>query len=311
MRVVFFGTPAFAVPSLNALIESEEEITAVVTQIDKKKGRDQKLSFTPVKEFSMRNRIRVLQPANIKDHAFIEELSAIKPEIIVVVAYGKILPLPILRLPQYGCINVHASLLPKYRGAAPIQWALIKGEKRTGVTTIFMDEGLDTGDILLQEETEIADEDNSETLSKKLSEIGADLLVKTIKGLKEDSIKPIPQTGIPSFAPPLKKENGRINWSKSAIEIFNFVRGMYPWPCAYCYFDQERIKIVRVKVVKGSGIPGRIEEVTKEELVVGTGEGMISLVEIQVAGKKSMAVSSFLQGRVVKKGSNFNEEIPE
>lgn len=307
MRIVFFGTPHFAVPSLKRLLQSGEEIIAVITQADKKKGRNRIPSPPPVKEFAIHNGMRVLQPADMKDPAFVKELSAMKPEIIVVVAYGKILPLPILNLPPYGCVNVHASLLPRYRGAAPIQWALINGEKKTGVTTMFMDEGLDTGAILLQEETEISNIDNAKTVSEKLSDIGASLLMKTIRGLKEGSLQPISQAGTPSYAPPLKKEDGRINWSKGAAEIFNFVRGMYPWPCAYCYFHRERIKITRVRIIEGSGIPGRVEKVSKEELIVGTGEGMISIIELQPGGKRPMTAAAFLQGRRIKEGSFFNE----
>src|SRR4030067_1380014 len=208
MRIVFFGTPAFAVPSLKALLQSGEEIIAVVTQADKRRGRNSTTSPPPVKEFAMHHGIRILQPGNIKEPAFLNELFPMKPEIIIVVAYGKILPPSILALPPYGCINVHASLLPKYRGAAPIQWALMNGEKKTGGTTMLMDEGLDTGAVILQEETEIADEDNAETLSKRLSDIGASLLGKTMQGLKNSSLKPMPQSGTPSYAPPLKKENG-------------------------------------------------------------------------------------------------------
>lgn len=307
MRIVFFGTPLFAVPSLKALLQSGEEIVAVVTQADKKRGRDRIPSPPPVKEFAIHSEIKVLQPTNMKDPAFLNELSFMKPDIIVVVAYGKILPLPILKLPPLGCINVHASLLPKYRGAAPIQWALINGEKKTGVTTMLMDEGLDTGNILLQEETEIADEDTAETLSQRLSEMGASLLMKTIKGIKDGSLKPVPQGGAPSYAPPLKKEDGRIDWSKSATEIFNFVRGMYPWPCAYCYFKKERIKITRVKVLEGSGMPRRVEKASKDELIVGTGEGLISILELQPEGKKSMPATAFLQGRGLKERSYFDE----
>lgn len=228
------------------------------------------------------------------------------PEIIVVVAYGKILPAQILRLPSHGCINVHASLLPKYRGAAPIQWAIINGEKKTGITTMLMDEGLDTGNILLQEETEISSDDNAETLGNKLAEIGASLLIRTIKGIRSGYIKPIPQKGTPSYAPPLKKEDGRLNWSKTATEIFNFVRGMYPWPCAYCYLNKERIKITRVKMLEGSGIPRRVEK-TGEELIVGTGEGLISIIELQPEGKIPMSAKAFLQGRRLKEGAFFDE----
>jgi len=307
MRIVFFGTPAFAVPFLRTLLEPGEEIVAVITQVDKKRGRDRMPFSPPVKEFAMRYGMRVLQPTNIKDPAFFRELSAMRPELIVVVAYGKILPLSILNLPPYGCVNVHASLLPKYRGAAPIQWALLNGEKKTGVTTMLMDEGLDTGPILLQEETEIADEDNAETLSEKLSVIGVSLLLKTVKGLKDSSLKPLLQVGTPSYATPLRKENGRIDWSKGAAEIFNFVRGMYPWPCAYCYFGRERIKIISAKIVRGSGIPGRVEKVSKNELLVGTGEGLISIIELQPEGKKPMAASAFLHGRKIREGSYFDE----
>jgi methionyl-tRNA formyltransferase len=217
------------------------------------------------------------------------------------------LPHQILKLPPLGCINVHASLLPKYRGSAPIQWAIIHGEEKTGVTTMLMDEGLDTGDILLQEETEIADEDNAETLGKKLSEIGASLLMKTIKGIKDGALKPVPQGGIPSHAPPLRKEDGKIDWSKTAKEIFNFVRGVYPWPCAYCHFNKERIKIIKVKILEGSGIPRRIERAAKEELVIGTDKGLISIIELQPEGKRPMSALAFLQGRRLQEGSFLNE----
>jgi methionyl-tRNA formyltransferase len=307
MRIVFFGTPAFAVPFLRTLHESGEEIIAVTTQVDKKRGRDRMPVPPPVKESAMRYGIRVLQPTNIKDPAFFKDISAMRPELIVVVAYGKILPLSILNLPPYGCVNVHASSLPKYRGAAPIQWALLNGEKKTGVTTMLMDEGLDTGPILLQEETEIADEDNAETLSEKLSNMGVSLLMGTVRGLKDSSLKPLPQVGTPSYAPPLKKEDGRIDWSKGAAEIFNFVRAMYPWPSAYCYFGGERIKIISAKSIGGSGTPGRVEKVSKEELLVGTGEGLISIIELQPEGKKPMAASAFLHGRRIREGSYFDE----
>lgn len=306
MRIIFFGTPAFAIPSLVALLQSEEEVIAVVTQPDKKKGRGRVSSPSPVKELAIDRGIKILQPVNIKDPLFLNELSKIMPEIIVVVAYGKILPAQILRLPSHGCINVHASLLPKYRGAAPIQWAIINGEKKTGITTMLMDEGLDTGNILLQEETEISSDDNAETLGNKLAEIGASLLIRTMKGIRSGYIKPIPQKGTPGYAPPLKKEDGRLNWSKTATEIFNFVRGMYPWPCAYCYLNKERIKITRVKMLEGSGIPRRVEK-TGEELIVGTGEGLISIIELQPEGKIPMSAKAFLQGRRLKEGAFFDE----
>jgi methionyl-tRNA formyltransferase len=307
MRIIFFGTPKFAIPSLKALLESEEEITAVVTQTDKKVGRGRIFQPSPVKELAISSGIKILQLANINDHLFINELTAIKPDLIVVVAYGKILPQPILRLPPFGCINVHASLLPKYRGAAPIQWAIINGEKMTGLTTMLMDEGLDTGSILLQEKIEINDEDNTETLSKRLSETGALLLMKTIRGLKDGSVKPVPQEGPPSYSPSLKKEDGKIDWSKSAKEIFNLVRGLYPWPCAYCYLNKERIKIISVKILEGTGTPRRIEKAGKGKLVIGTGKGLISITEVQPEGKRTMSAISFLQGRRLEEGVFLNE----
>lgn len=306
MRIVFFGTPAFAIPLLNALLQSGEEVVAVVTQTDKRKVRDHIPSPPPVKEFAMNREIKILQPTSIKDINFLNELTNMRPDVIVVVAYGKILPAQILRLPLHGCINVHASLLPKYRGAAPIQWAIINGEKKTGITTMLMDEGLDTGDILLQEETEITDDDNTETLSKRLAEIGGSLLIKTIKGIKNGFIKPIPQIGTPSYAPSLKKEDGRLDWSKAATEIFSFVRGMYPWPCAYCYLNKERIKIIKVKVLEGFGMSRRIEK-ADEELIVGTGKGLISITELQPEGKRPMSAKAFLQGRRLKEGAFFDE----
>jgi methionyl-tRNA formyltransferase len=306
MRIVFFGTPAFAVPSLDALLQSGEVLMAVVTQPDKRSGRGHLFSPPAVKEFARERRINVLQPLNIKDPLFIDELYNLRPELIVVAAYGKILPAQILGLPLHGCINVHASLLPKYRGAAPIQWAIINGEKKTGITIMLMDEGLDTGNIILQEKTEIYDDDNTETLVKRLAELGASLLIKTVKSMKDGFIESIPQQGLPSYAPPLKKEDGKLNWSKTAREIFNFVRGMYPWPCAYCYLNKERIKITKVRVVEGSGIPGRIEK-ADDEFIVGTREGLISIIELQPEGKTLMSSKAFLHGRRLKKGAFFDE----
>ncbi len=306
MHIVFFGTPDFSVPSLASLLEAGHEIQAVVTQPDTRKGRNRHPTPSPVKELAVSKGLAVLQPSKMKDSLFLDELKKIDPELIVVVAYGNILPPQILTLPSYGCINVHASLLPKYRGAAPIQWALIKGEKETGITTMLMDEGLDTGDMLLKEAVEIYDDDNAETLSSRLSNIGASLLVKTVKRIQEGSLKPTPQTGTPTYAPPLKKEDGKIDWSKTSEEISNFVRGMFPWPCAYCYLKNERIKITKVKVLEGSGQAGRIVK-AHNELIIGTGDGLISILQLQPEGKKVMSTKNFLLGRRLKEGTFFNE----
>lgn len=307
MRIVFFGTPLFAVPSLKALIQAGEEISAVVTQPDRKKGRGHLLSQSPVKELAVKNGINVLQPEKMNDVAFLNELSSIKPELIAVVAYGKILTEEILRLPELGCINVHASLLPKYRGAAPIAWAIINGEKKTGITTMLMDKGLDTGNILLQEELEISDEDTTETLSIRLSELGASLILKTIGGIRDGSLKPQKQSGGAAYAPIIKKEDGLVNWSKTAAELSNFVRGMHPWPGAYCYLNGEMIKLISVKAIAGSGMAGRIEKAHDGEFIAGTGSGLLSMVELQPQNKKVMPAMAFLQGRNINEGMYFDE----
>jgi methionyl-tRNA formyltransferase len=303
MRIVFFGTPQFAVPSMKVLLDTGEDILSVVTQPDRAKGRGHKLSEPPVKEIARSNNIPVLQPAAIRSPSFTEELKLSAPDVIIVVAYGKIIPVSILKLPPLGCINVHASLLPKYRGAAPIQWAIINGEVKTGVTTMMMDEGLDTGAILLQEETEIKDEDTAHSLGTKLAEMGASLLVKTLKGLKEGSIHGRPQRGEPTFAPPLKKEDGRIDWFLPARKIFNLIRGAYAWPGAYCYLNKERIVILRAEVTDADeGIPGRIEKVSEKGFYVGTGKGLLHVLELKPEGKRSMPAGAFMHGRSLKRG---------
>lgn len=307
MRIIFFGTPEFAVPSLGKLLEKGYEVVSVVTQPDRVKGRGHKLAQPPVKELALSKGIRVMQPANIKSPEFLEALSGLRPDAIAVVAYGKILPSSLLRLSPLGSINVHASLLPKYRGAAPIQRALINGEMKTGITTMLMDEGLDTGDILLQEETEIREEDNAYTLSIRLSGIGASLLPKTIDGLSDHSIQPLPQRGEPSYAPPLRKEEGRIQWSSPARSIADLIRGTYPWPGAYCYLKGERITILRAKALEqgGATVPGRIEKVGEDEFQIGTVSGTLSVLEVKPEGKKSMSAADFARGRHLREGISF------
>lgn len=307
MRVVFFGTSSFAVPSLEKLFSSGEEISAVITQIDKKKGRGQTIAQSAVKKFAESKGLKIIQPEKIRDKSFIEKLSFIKPDLIVAAAYGKILPEEILKMPQYGCINVHASLLPKYRGAAPIQWAIINGEKITGVTTMLMDKGLDTGDILLQKEIAIENSDTSEILSGKLAEAGAMLLIETIKRIRNKDIAPVKQTGEATYAPIIKKQDGLINWSKSAVELFNFVRGMYPWPGAYCHINKERIKLIETSVINSAGKAGRIEKAHKHELLIGTGNGLLSILKVQPEGKKTMTAEAFIQGRKITEGAYADE----
>ena len=281
---------------------------AVVTQPDKVKGRGRLLSQPPIKELALSKGIQVVQPQNIRTDSFLEELLLLKPEVIAVVAYGKILPPAVLKLPPLGCVNVHASLLPAYRGAAPIQWAIIKGERRTGITTMLMDEGLDTGDILLQNETEILDEDNGLTLGKRLSEMGASLLADTLEGLKAGTVKPRPQAGEPSFAPPLKKDDGKIDWSLPAKSAFDLIRGTYPWPGAYCYLNGTRLAVLRAKVpdYEKTGAPGRIEGIGSDGVLVSTCKGILSIMEVKPEGKNSMPAASFMHGRRLKEGAFFD-----
>jgi methionyl-tRNA formyltransferase len=304
VSLIFFGTPGFAVPSLRALIDEKEDVALVVTQPDKMKGRGHILSQPPVKELAAVQGIKVIQPSTIRDRVFSGILRDIAPdpEFIIVVAYGKILPEEVLATPQSGCINVHGSLLPKYRGAAPVQWALINGESTSGVTTMMMDAGIDTGDILLQAGVEIQDSDNSETLSMKLADLGGETLVRTLKGIRSGALKPVPQKGEPSYAPVLRKGDGRIDWSRGAEELVWFVKGMYPWPSSFCHLDGEMIKIIKARKLDGSGVPGRIEKASQGQIVIGTGKGLLLVEELQPAGRKIMSAAAFLAGRRLKEG---------
>ena len=307
MSIVFFGTPMFSVPSLKALYESGEEIAAVVTRRDALAGRGKEkiLKSPPVKEAALRYGLRVLQPATLKDREVVEELKSYFPEFLVVAAYGKILTEEILSIPRIAPVNVHASLLPQLRGASPIARAIITGLKETGVTTMLMEKGLDTGDILLMEKTGIQREDDADSLSERLAEIGAALLLKTLKGMREGTVKPRPQEGQASYSPPLRKEEGLINWQQTAVELFNFVRGMSPWPGAYFFLGGERIKILKVETRDGGGVPGEVAK-ARGELLVGTGKGLLALVTVQPEGKKPMPSQAFLQGRMIKEKDVLN-----
>ena len=296
MAIIFFGTPDFALPSLKALIEKGEEVVLVVTQPDRVKGRGHALSSPPVKELALSHGIGVAQPEKIRDQEFYRELARHSPEFIIVVAYGKVLPKEILDIPAKGCINVHASLLPKYRGAAPVQWSLINGERTTGVTTMLMDEGLDTGDILLQSSLEISEDDNAATLSKKLSVVGAATLIDTLRGMRSGWVKPIPQQGEATYASSLRKEDGRIDWQKNAKNLANFISGMNP------SLGKERIKIIRAKAVEGSGEPGRIEKASSGTLLVGTSKSLLMIEGLQPEGRHAMSAAAFLAGRRLKEG---------
>ncbi|MCX8026376.1 MAG: methionyl-tRNA formyltransferase [Thermodesulfovibrionales bacterium] len=298
MSIVFFGTPSFALPTLKLLVETGEDVRLVVTQPDKPQGRKRDVIPPPTKVYALSKGIDIIQPHSLKDEKVCDVLRKYNPEFFVVVAYGKILPKDVLSIPSIAPVNIHGSLLPKYRGAAPIQWAIINGEQKTGVTTMLMDEGLDTGDILLQAETDISNDDDFITLSERLSTIGADLLMQTLKGLRNKTIKPMKQDDtLATYAPPLKVEDARILWQKTSTEIFNLIRGINVWPVAYCFYKGERLKVFSAEPVSEDGLPGRIEDIRDGRLIVGTGRGSIAIKEIQPDGKRRMSCKDFLSGR--------------
>lgn len=306
-RVVFMGTPAFAVPSLNSLAEAGFDVAAVVTQPDRPRGRGKRVKPSPVKAAAQDLGLEVLEPESVKDADFIEKLRSLGPEYIAVVAYGKILPAGVLNLPPGGCVNVHASLLPRYRGAAPINWAIVRGEKESGVTTMLMDEGMDTGPVLLEEKVSIEDTDTAEDLAKKLSVAGGRLLVKTLELLKDGKVTPRPQDkSKATYAPMLKKSDGRIDWTKPAIEIHNLVRGFYPWPGAHTTLGGKRVKIHSSRVAREDvkGGPGSVKT-SGGRLLVGCGEGALEITELQPENKRRMAAADFLTGRRIDEGEKF------
>ena len=298
------GTPEFAVPSLSALIGAGYEIAAVVTQPDRPSGRGKVLTPPPVKTAAEAAGIPVLQPAKIRTEDFFAELSSYSPDLICVTAYGRILPKSILDLPRHGCVNAHASLLPKYRGAAPINWAIVRGEDVTGVTTMLMDEGMDTGDMLLKREVAIEDADTGETLSRKLSIVGGELLVETLALLKEGKLSPEKQDeSHATYAPIIKKEDGLVDWSKPARDIRNLVRGMLPWPGAYTSLSGKMLKIFRAVVSEGQGQPGEVIKSGQGILRVATGEGALDVLELQIEGGKRLEAAAFLAGRKIPEGA--------
>jgi methionyl-tRNA formyltransferase len=301
MRLIFCGTPDFAVPTLERLIAEDFAIDLVVTNPDEPSGRGYELKTPPVKQVALRSGLEVFQPARLKDPTTVEFLSRFRPDAIVVVAYGHIIPKWMIELPRFGCINLHASLLPKYRGAAPIQWALIRGETLTGVTTMRIDEGLDTGDILLKREVAIRDEDTTETLRERLSLLGADLIVETLHQLEREVLQPQPQDHTRATrAPILKKEDGRIDWVLPAREIWNRIRGLRPWPGAYTTFRGKNLHIWAAGR-PGPGEPCHLEPGTlvaeHGRLLVACGQGtLLEAKEIQLEGRKRLPAPEFLNG---------------
>lgn len=312
MRIVFMGTPDFAVPSLEALLKSDDQVVGVVTQPDRPKGRGQDVIASPVKVVCQREGIPVLQPLKMKDPAFLDALRNWKPDVITVTAFGRILPPVILTLPPRGCINVHGSLLPKYRGAGPVQWAIIRGEQETGITTMFMAEGMDTGDMLLRATVEIRPDDTAGTLAPRLADVGGRLLVETLRQLKAGTLTPEPQNDAQAtMAPLLKKEDGLIDWTLPAMELANRVRGLSPWPGAYTYVNGERWVLWRVAVgaaVSGA-VPGTVTKVTKDRVDVATGGGTIQILDIQPSNSRRMTMAQYLAGHRLAEGMSL-EAIP-
>ena len=305
MKIIFMGTPAFAVPSLEILLK-KHTICAVVTQPDKPKGRGKKMAFSPIKEKALEYDIEVLQPLKVREENFIEKLKQYKADVIVVVAFGQILPESILNMPQYGCINVHGSLLPKYRGAAPIQWAVINGEKETGVTTMFMAKGLDSGDMILKETIEILPEDTYGTVHDKMSITGANLLEKTLDLLEQQKIvRTVQKEEESTYAPMITKETGHIDWSKNSDEIQNLIRGLDPVPNAYTIYEEEVLKIWKVQKIEQiyeTASFGEIVEVTKKGIIVKTADGALLICELQARGGKRMSCDAYMRGHEMKKG---------
>lgn len=308
MRIVFMGTPDFAVPSLQALIDAGHDVCAVYTQPDKPQGRKQILTAPPVKTLALEHDIPVFQPNTLKNEDEQARLRELAPEVIIVVAYGKLLPKAVLDIPPHGCINVHGSLLPRWRGAAPIQWAVIAGDEMAGVTTMQMAEGLDTGDMLLTYETKIGEKETAGELFDRLAQAGAELLTQTL--VKLDEITPRPQDDAQScYAHMLDKQMAVIDWSKSAHEIDCLIRGLNPWPIALTTLSGERLKVFAAEKAAGNGEPGTVLEADpKKGLTVACGEGALGLTEIQLVGGKRMKATDFLRGHAIEVGTKLGDE---
>ena len=318
MRVVFMGTPDFAVDTLKAIIAAGHEVPLVVTQPDKQKGRGKVIQFTPVKEVAVEHDIPVLQPVRLSEEGVFEQLEATNPDVIVVVAYGQILKENVLNLPKYGCINVHASLLPKYRGAAPIQWVVIDGEKESGVTTMYMAKGLDTGDMIDKVVVPLEEKETGGSLHDKLAVAGANLLVETLEKLENGTAVRTPQNDEEScYAKMLDKALGNIDWNKSAVEIERLIRGLNPWPSAYTFVKGKTLKLWSVTILEESALPdgadssvaaGTVAYVDKKHFIIKTGDGYLQVDELQLEGKKRMETDAFLRGYQMEVGTQFTTE---
>ncbi len=308
LRIIFMGTPEFAVPSLQALLDSRHEVLAVVTQPDRPRGRGRKMTAPPVKDLAIKAGLQVLQPTAIRTGEFRDELKAYQPDVFAVTAYGRILPGPLLDMPPLGTINVHGSLLPRYRGAAPVQWAILNGEADTGITTMQMDEGLDTGDILLQGSLPIKPEDTAATMAVKLADLGGSLLVETLDKLQAGELHPVPQDEkLTTQAPPLSKEQGQIDWYEPALAISCRIRGLDPWPTAYTFLHDKRLRLFQPEIISQTGDeePGTICKADNKGLLIATGLEYLLVREVQIEGARRMAVGPFLQGHKLEQGTRL------
>ena len=309
MRVIYMGTPDFAVGALEEIIKAGHDVVLVVTQPDKPKGRGKTMQFTPVKECALEHGLEVFQPVKVRESANIEYLRKFNPDIIVVAAFGQILPKAILDMPKYCCVNIHASLLPKYRGAAPIHWAIINGDEVTGVTTMRMAEGIDTGDMIAKRQVRIAEDETGGSLIDKLADVGGKLCVETLKMIEDGTAEYTPlDSEQATHTSMIRKELGEIDWGKSAVEIERLIRGLNPWPSAYTHLNNKTFKIWKAAVLDEAYDcePGCICRVSKNEMHVMTGDGVLSLLEVQLEGKKRMDIESFLRGFSVEEGTIFN-----
>ena len=307
MRIVFMGTPDFSVPTLEALVASGHEVVAVVTQPDKPKGRGKEIHMSPVKECALQHNIPVYQPVRARDEAFVEEMRALNPDAMVVIAFGQILPKSLLDLPKYGCVNIHASLLPKYRGAAPIQWAVINGDEETGITTMMMDVEMDTGDMLEKTVVKLDPEETGGSLFDRLSLLGGDLILSTLSKLEKGEITPVPQDHEKAtYVKKISKSMGDIDWTMDAVSIERLVRGLNPWPSAFTRWNGKMLKIWEAKVLPDPDVKlpcGSVISASDEGLKIQTGAGVLCVTSLQLEGKKRMDTAAFLRGYQVAAGS--------
>lgn len=310
MKIIFMGTPDFSVPTLESLVGSRHQVAAVVTQPDKPKGRGKGIQMSPVKEVAIRLGIPVLQPLRARDPSFVEEIRKLEPDVMVVVAFGQILPKGLLELPRYGCVNIHGSLLPKYRGAAPIQWAVINGDKETGITTMMMDEGMDTGDILEKATAALDEKETGGSLFCRLSQMGGALILSTLEKLEQGTLQRIPQDpGQATYVKKISKSFGEIDWTLDAITLERLIRGLNPWPSAYTYLNGKMLKIWEADALgekrpeeRPAAACGQVLEVLEDGLAIQTGKGVLKATSLQLEGKKRLDAASFLRGFPVRPG---------